>query len=365
MTEFVRAQGNWERGFGPPPKGNGLNGWVNSLIKFQSKIVAGGNFTQAGSLRCGYIASYDGKKWSDLGQGLPCSVTCLKDWNSQIIACCWDGRLVDKRGKLESDNTAYVMIYKEGKWQEVAKAKGGCLRAMQLFQNKLFLGGDDLALSSETGTSSSLWYWDGTNRLEPVDKLTGRIEEISIWQERLVVIGKFKLPSQEEYSAVALLDGTDWQHIPWQYDSMPSAVTTHQDSLFIAGPSANSHNLGIGLTPVIAMWDGHNWKEIPFPLDSKSTYNPTVEVILSDKDTLILGGDIFLAEPMEVGSICQWNGEGWESYQNGLHTDWPAPCWVADILVSEEGMYAGGNFDLSSDGDRSQASSNIGFWSRR
>ena len=236
---------------------------------------------------------------------------------------------------------------------------------MQLFQDKLFLGGDELALSSETNTSSSLWYWDGVDRLVPVDKLTGRIERISIWQEQLVVIGSFKLPGQVEYSAVALFDGTGWQQVPWPHDSIPAAVTTHQDLLVVAGPSATSHNLGSGLTPIIAMWNGNSWKEIPFPKDAKSTYNPTVEVILSDRGNLILGGDIFLAEPNVVGSVCQWNGEGWESFQNGLDTDWSAPCWVADILHTEEGFYAGGNFEISSDGERSQKSSNIAFWKRQ
>ena len=362
MDAFISAQGNWENGFSPPPKGNGLNGHVNSLIIYQGKLVAGGAFTKAGSISCRYIASFDGGKWSRLGKGLPCATSCLQVWNNQIVACCLDGRLVDKRGKLEADNTAYVTIYRERSWKEVAKTNGGCLRSMQVFQDKLFLGGDELALSSETDASSSLWCWDGIDRLEPVDKLTGRIERISIWQEQLVVIGNFKLPGQDEFTAVALWDGADWQQLPWPHGSIPSAVTTHQDSLVVAGPSAVSHSLGSGLIPIIAMWDGYNWKEIPFPLDTKSTYNPTIEVILSDRDNLILGGDIFLDEPTEVGSICQWNGEGWESYQNGLHTDWSAPCWVADILSTEEGFYAGGNFDFSSEGDRSQASSNIAFW---
>src|SRR5262249_46353317 len=57
--------------------GTGMNypgcygcGIVNALIEFKGKLIAGGNFSEAGGLSVNGLAQWDGTSWSDVGSGV-------------------------------------------------------------------------------------------------------------------------------------------------------------------------------------------------------------------------------------------------------------------------------------------------------
>ena len=52
------------------PLGSGLNGGVESIVVYQDKLIAIGEFTAAGGTGASHVAAWDGSVWSSLGTGI-------------------------------------------------------------------------------------------------------------------------------------------------------------------------------------------------------------------------------------------------------------------------------------------------------
>jgi hypothetical protein len=65
--------------------GSGINGAVNAIASYQGEIVAGGGFTQAGGVKAGGLAAWNGTSWRALGFcGAP--VKALAVYDNELIA---------------------------------------------------------------------------------------------------------------------------------------------------------------------------------------------------------------------------------------------------------------------------------------
>jgi len=65
---FLNARGQTQEWFSIPQS---LNENVSCMTAYQGNLIIAGGFTNAGSLNCKNIASWDGASWSALGAGFP------------------------------------------------------------------------------------------------------------------------------------------------------------------------------------------------------------------------------------------------------------------------------------------------------
>jgi hypothetical protein len=66
-----------------------MTGPVRALTVYDSKLIAGGNFTTAGDVSAWKIASWDGSSWSPLGTGMNNDVWALVVYENKLIAGGW------------------------------------------------------------------------------------------------------------------------------------------------------------------------------------------------------------------------------------------------------------------------------------
>ena len=69
-----------------------VSGVIGALAVYDNKLIAAGNFTSlytetGQEINANYIASWDGTAWSSLGTGMDADIWGLTVWNNKLIAC--------------------------------------------------------------------------------------------------------------------------------------------------------------------------------------------------------------------------------------------------------------------------------------
>jgi hypothetical protein len=72
-------------GAGWQPMATGVNGTVYALAVYHGDLIAGGEFTMAGSDSASYVARWDGTNWRPLGSGLNFTVYALAVYDDALI----------------------------------------------------------------------------------------------------------------------------------------------------------------------------------------------------------------------------------------------------------------------------------------
>ncbi len=111
--------------------GDGVNGTVNAILKYNDKLYVGGDFTMAGTIPVSNIAVYDlsTNQWQSMGS-LDSVVNSLVVYNNEIYA----GGMF----------TGYVSKWTGSTWQDITQGfiYGEGVRTLEVWNNTLVMGGN-------------------------------------------------------------------------------------------------------------------------------------------------------------------------------------------------------------------------------
>ena len=128
----------WD-GSGWSPLGSGMSeGWdsplVYALTVYDSKLIAGGNFTVAGGVPATGVVAWDGSVWSALGSGVNYPVHALTVYDNKLIA----GGEFWEVGGLEAP---YIAAWDGSAWSPLGSGVNDWVEALTVYDNTLMAGG--------------------------------------------------------------------------------------------------------------------------------------------------------------------------------------------------------------------------------
>lgn len=300
------------------PLGSGMasesgNPYVATLVVYQNKLIAGGNFTTADGKRARGIAAYDGTGWSLLNASLNGHVYALAKFNERLVAA---GNFT-----MTGDGSAnHIASWDGSEWTSLGAGLNGDVWALSVYNGRLIAGGR-FTLAGETSVSN-IASWDGSTWSQLGSGLDSTVDALTVYEDRLVAGGWFTSSGEIDAQHVASWDGSAWSALGSGMDGIVLALTTY-DGRLVAGGSFTSAGEVSAMN--IASWDGSNWS----PLGTGT--NNYVPSLVGFDGELIAGGAVIIA----------WDGSTWSDHYEGTGHGNLA------LTVSEGKLISGGYWGVS------------------
>jgi len=243
---LARSQ-SWSAEFGAPTAGNGLNSDVYSLFVYQDKLIAGGHFTQAGSVGANRIAAWDGIQWSALGSGFSFgSVYALAEYGGDLIAGGGD----------DTGSNGFLMRWNGANWLPlIPTGTTDTHYAMQSHAGLLYVNTRD-------ASGSKLAWWDGSvwsNTLIPTDPFGGNfVTDMESYNGQLYLTGSAS-PGGPNIAYKGFLYswiGEGFGGPGYVFDGYAGCLHVHDNLLFVCGAWNATAPIE---KPNIAAWQGGSW----------------------------------------------------------------------------------------------------------
>ncbi|HEX6812348.1 MAG TPA: hypothetical protein VF384_12040 [Planctomycetota bacterium] len=274
-------------------------------------VVVGGNFTAAGAIRVGNVATWDpvSLAWASLGAGTNGMVTALTSLpNGDLVA---------------------------GGWFTTA---GGvsCNRVAR---------------------------WDGTTWSPLGSGLDGTVYVLTALPNGdLVVGGYFTTAGGVSASRIARWDGTSWSAlgsgmsmsgspaIVYSFAVMPNGDLVAGGTFATAGGVSANH---------IARWDGTSWSALGSGMSGWSSSNALVGALaVLPNGHLVAGGDFSYAGGSGANYLARWDGLGWSPLGSSIGVIGPSGVVGALATLASGDLVVGSRFTTAG----SQAVSNVARW---
>ena len=157
--------------------GAGLNGYVSKLAVYEGRLIAGGGFTEAGGAEASHMAAWDPvtETWSPLGEGLvPVEDEVVEDMLVVGPLLLVSGRFVMAGGELAN----CVAYWCNDQWHPIAGSPVGGVRALEYYQDDLYLGGDFTWVDDDEVPSRRIARWNGFANMDvqPFEPTMARLD---------------------------------------------------------------------------------------------------------------------------------------------------------------------------------------------
>jgi len=296
---FLKAQ-NWL------PVGSGLrngnNNDVNVLAEFNGQLIAGGELELIiGTDSIGNIGRFDGTDWRQMGDnaGFNNQVNALAVYNSELYAA---GQFT---AKYINDGITY---------------------------------------------NGRIARWDG-NSWQPVPGATGNTADaLVVWDNKLCMAHNLQGGSINEFR-VSCYDGSTWTDLPGEFKGPENYVSlsdlcVYNNNLVVAGRFDS-----VGTQPIrmVAIWDGTQWLDPAFPVNGRSELSPGLWIIDGYANTCeVIAGELFVGGLFttynnvnnEPTGLASWDGSAWTRWNMGDNNS----QGISDIVVMGDSIFVLGNF---------------------
>ncbi len=285
--------------------GTGTNGDVVTLrVLSDGSLVAGGSFTQAGTVPCMRIARWDGANWSALGDG-PVT-TAAQTW-TQAICELRDGTLV-AGGMIRASPGGFLSRWNGRTWTPIP-VSGGVSAIVEGHDGSLYVGG---SFGSFDGVAmNSIGRWDGRAWAPLGAGLTGDARAMEILADgSLLVGGSFGTAGGNNVAGIARWDGQSWQQldgaITLPYGSSPTVRSLTRlpgGDLLIGGEDLS---LGDASHAGLVRWNGTTWTDMAL-----GENNAALGIATLDDGRVFVGGALGAIDGVVFDGVGTHDGQRW------------------------------------------------------
>ncbi|MBX3388229.1 MAG: hypothetical protein KF691_02095 [Phycisphaeraceae bacterium] len=268
------------------PVSDALFGNVRTIMGYNGRFVAAGDFIRIGGERTNYIMSWTGAGWEGLGAGLRGSVSAATEYNGQLVVSGGVPRELPA-------NSGSVSAWNGNSWQSVGKFSAGTPQVFTEYNGQLIgAGGVSQGVTAWNGSA-----WSGLGSGVSVGT-SDYIRAAQSFSSRLIVAGKFTVAGGVPVNNMAAWDGSTWSHAGGGVVGFVNSMVVWNGKLIVGGQFTFA-----GDTPVVnaAAWDGTGttWT----PMNQSSTVSKLI----------VYQGDL-LAQVSGQSLLKKWNGSGWEDF---------------------------------------------------
>lgn len=381
-------------------RNNGVGSSVSAIEVVGEQVFVGGSFTQAGGLPIRNVAIWNGESWQATGEDVSfqLSVNALH-WSEGRLYI--GGSFNSFRQEGQTIPARKVAVWENGIWSPLGDGLDGEVNAIHSWEDLVFFGGR----FEEAGGQavSNIVAWDG-QAYSPLIGPSGegvaypalpssvRVEALASKEEGLFVAGRFEQAGGLPASNIAFWDGESWSTLAVAglngLNARVRALQVQGDELLAAGRFTNASGPAVGR---VARWNGSSWQSLG-PLGSgipdedvyalawhgsnvyvggtfdRSTAGPAnraarfnandgwqamgaggymgiggeVLALLTEGDSVFVGGDFFTAGDLLTQSIARWDGQAWQELVPG-----GIPGSVRALALDQDGsLLIGGQFTI-------------------
>lgn len=296
--------------------GDGFNEEVYDITEFNGNIVAAGSFTSSGNTSINYVAMWDGSQWQQIGNGMNAEVNALTVFNGDLIA----GGSFTMAG---SNNTNRVARWNGSEWVSMGSGIGNDfedeVNALIVYDNELYAGGDF------GNPLNNIAMWNGTQWTSVSGGTDDQIHAFTIYNGKLIAVGRFDQAGSINASKVAAWDGSVWTSLGSSFDERAFSVGTYNGNLIVGGR----------FTGYISNYNGTTWQTLGGGVEDR------VYAIAQFGDDLVIGGQfkfVGSGNPLYANRIARWNGTEWSTLGSGMDSK------VSALFVKDTNLIAGGEF---------------------
>lgn len=333
--------------------GEGFAGDIYAFAydRLSGYLYAGGSFEGIGNKRINNIARWDGKSWSNLGNGISSSVLSL--------AVGKDGTVYAGGTTCGEEPNTAISAWNGESWTEIAqfKQKNSCCHINSLAFDSvgnMYAGGAFTALNDIP--VRNIARWDGKTWNALGDGIDGfNVNALAIDKKGILYAGgNFDKAGTEVCHNIARWDGTAWSGLGEGvtnnlsvFANVNALVIDSNGDLYTGGEFSmaggiDAHN--------IAKWNGVSWSSLGSGSSSITGY---INALSLDEDgNLYAGGEFKFIDTLSVNGVARWNGTMWEPLGDGVkisnYLDDIREGIVYALQCNGKGMmYTGGNFNYA------------------
>lgn len=304
--------------------GNGTNGVVNAIIKYNNNIVVAGFFTQAGNVSVNNIAMWNGSAWSALGSGVNDTVFALALFNGSLIA---GGKFTTAGG----GSALAIAGWNGSSWSPLAAGLNGKVCALAVFGGKLIAGGNF------SNAGSNIAAWNGSIWTTLGAGIDNNCYALCVQGGFLYAGGAFSHAGGISANRIAEWNGVSWMALGIGTNDDVYAISAYGGSGYIA-VGGKFTQAGGASAQYIAQWSGASWTGFNFEPDNY------VLALAYYNSSLIVGGSFINVaingnSSMFMNRICKWESNGSCSRMiTGTNQA------VRTMYLSDSSLYTGGEF---------------------
>jgi trimeric autotransporter adhesin len=322
--------------------GLGMNGLVHALVSLPNgDLVAGGSFTTADGLSVGGIARWNGVSWSPLGTGAGGSTTA----SVNALAVLANGDLVAGGNFTTMGGVAANRIarWDGSAWTPFGAGANGTVHALAVLANgDLAVGG---SFTTMGGVSANrVARWNGASWSPLGSGVAGTVAPnvsslVVLANGDLVAGGRFTNASGASASNVARWDGASWSPLGAGFPDEVLALARGSGGGLLVGGGTLCGTLCFG---GIGRWDGDQLGQIHAGLSGE----PAALQPMPNGD-LILGGWINSGSGVVLNHIARWDGTAFSPLGSGMVSTQPV-YWTTEVrriaMLPNGDIVAGGVF---------------------
>ena len=316
---------DWDPNFGSI----GFAGSVSALASFQDGpnpiLVAGGSFTQVGSLAANNVASFDGVAWTPLGIGTDAPVLALAAFDDGQGPAIYAGGYFTNAGGVPA---LRVARWRAGQWSPLGAGFDGPVFALAVFDSG---GGPALYAAgafTRSGTTpvARVARWSGTQWQPLGAGFNGDVAALAVHDDgtgpRLVAGGAFTASGGTQVLRIARWTGSQWQSIGAGFNGTVTALAsvtavnlTGTGRLLVAGGSFTKS--GGTTMHAIGRWNGTAWSPMGLGLNAP----PTAITTFDDGrgPAVFVAGGFTSAGGLGAARVARWDGLGWSGLTSGAN----------------------------------------------
>jgi hypothetical protein len=342
---------------------NGMNGIVHALLQSNAtgnpSLVAGGDFTSAGSTLANHIAQWDGASWHALGSGTNDTVRALAVFDDGSGPALYAAGLFAQAG----GNGANAIARWDGaNWSPLSTGLGSgpqiAAYALAVFDDgtgpALYVGG---TFTSAGGVqANNVARWSGHAWSAVGTGISGTVDSMTIFDDgsgpALYVGGNFSSAGGILAPGVAKWNGSVWSGLGPGISGVVAALAVFDDG---AGPALYAGGIFFTIRALtvnsIARWNGSAWSAVGGGITSAGDLLALGVFDDGSGAALYAGGVFTSAGGHSASSIARWNGSIWSPLENGIGINGNAS--VNALAVFDDGhgggpdLYAGGQFTVA------------------
>jgi len=315
----------------------GLPGYASSLLLLPNgDLLVSGQFTSAGGVPANNIARWNGTSWSALGTGLT-GPSGSAGGTMHLLA---NGDVIvtggfTAAGGIPANNIAR---WNGSAWSAFGTGPGSALSPgvsvlVSLPNGDLFAGGSMTAAGSDIITGMA--RWNGSSWSSLFSGINNRVTASVVMPNGdLVIGGLFTTVGGVSARSIARFTGSSWAAFGSGLNGTPSALAVLPNGDLIAAGTFTSAG-GVQVSN-IARWNGTAWSAL-----SAGVSGAVSALAVLPNGDLIVGGQFATAGGVTVRNIARWNGTAWSALGAGMDTGGT----VRSLTVLPNGdLVAGGLF---------------------
>lgn len=284
---------------------------THAVIRYDSSIIIGGAFTNAGDIYTPFLAQWNGVHWDPMFGGQPNNVVNdLQIFNGELYACgSFDSIGASSAHCIAKwDGTSWITI---GNNYDFNGTLSGRLWRMIWYNGNLYVCG---SFRDQWGNLCRLAKWNGVNWQFMVSDVQGSLAQVNdmiVYDDELYIGGLFFANDGNRATGIMKWNDTIWTDVGGSLmilnDAYPSIkdMCVHNGKLYCAG---NFERIGGIDVSGVASWDGIDWCGYNALFELAPGQNIGTSCVGFFNDTMYVGGGFWFADGDSVPFLAKWNG---------------------------------------------------------